>query len=382
MDGEALYNFYKNNSIEVSDGTPTHLGMLLNSLTGNIELPVFKAWLLAGETLPKALVQDFYKNSVSNATVLYNIYGPTETCVDSTIYRIEPEELNTYNTLPIGVPLPNERIYIVDSFGNFVPQGVVGELCIAGAGLARGYLGNGVENEKFAKNWITGEAKVYRTGDLAYWLPDGNIVFKGRMDNQIKLRGYRIEMDEIEHVLFAHKDVITGAIMIQELEGSQYLVAYYVSNLDLDSETLRRYFDASLPEYMIPSFFMQLEKMPLTANGKLKRDALPIPERMVAAQYVAPSTETQQKLVEIWAEVLGIDAKSISIDHSFIQLGGHSLMAVQIANKIKRIFNIEMKLVELFRKITVKQQANFIDANLWISSQDLVPEEGTTEISI
>ena len=382
MDGEALYNFYKNNHIEVSDGTPMHLGMLLNSLTGNIELPAFKAWLLAGEALPKALVEDFYKKSTVDTNVLYNIYGPTEACVDSTIYRIERDELNKYNLLPIGVPLPNERIYIVDSSGNSVPQGVVGELCIAGSGLARGYLGNRVENEKFAKNWITGEARVYRTGDLAYWSPDGNIVFKGRMDNQIKLRGYRIELDEVEHVLFAHKDVTTGAITIQELEGNQYLVAYYVSNLDLDNETLRRYFGTSLPEYMIPTFFMQLEKMPLTANGKLKRDALPIPERMVAAQYVVPSTETQQKLVEIWAEVLGIDATSISVDNSFIQLGGHSLMAVQIANKIKRIFNIEMKLVELFRKITVKQQANFIDANLWISSQDLVTDEGITEISI
>jgi amino acid adenylation domain-containing protein len=382
MDGEALYNFYKNNSIEVTDGTPTHLGMLLNSLTGNIELPAFKAWLLAGEALPKALVEDFYKNSTVDTNVLYNIYGPTEACVDSTIYKIERDELNKYNALPIGVPLPNERIYIVDSFGNSVPQGVVGELCIAGGGLARGYLGNRVENEKFAKNWISSEDKVYRTGDLAYWLPDGNIVFKGRMDNQIKLRGYRIEMDEVEHVLFSHKDVITGTVTIQELEGNQYLVAYYVSNFYLDSETLRRYFSASLPKYMIPSFFMQLDTMPLTANGKLKRDALPIPDRMVKNQYVAPTTETQQKLVEIWAEVLAIDAEAISIDHSFIQLGGHSLMAVQIANKIKRIFNIEMKLVELFQKITVTQQANFIDANLWIASPDLVPEEGTTEISI
>lgn len=381
MDGEALYNFYKKNGIEVSDGTPTHLGMLLKGVKEHIDLPEFKAWLLAGEALPKTLVQKFYKLSTTNITTLYNIYGPTEACVDSTFYKIDPNLLDKYNTLPIGIPLPNERVYIVDSFGNSVPQGVVGELCIAGAGLARGYIGNDKENGRFAKNWINEEEVVYRTGDLAFWLPDGNLAFKGRKDNQIKLRGYRIEMDEIEHTLVSHNSIITGVVTIQELNEDQYLSAYYVSEQDIDDEILRAYFSASLPEYMIPTFFIKLDEIPLTPNGKLKRDALPIPNRVQVNQYVPVSSETERKVVEIWSEVLGIEANSISVDQSFIQLGGHSLMAVQIANKIKRIFNIEMKLVELFQKVTVKQQANFIDANLWIGSENFI-HEGTTEISI
>nr|WP_315033462.1 non-ribosomal peptide synthetase [uncultured Chryseobacterium sp.] len=381
MDGEELYRFFEKNRIELSDGTPTHLGMLLRGLKGDIDLPEFKVWLLAGEALSKELVRDFYNHLLTHTTVLYNLYGPTETCVDSTFYKIDPEHFDTYNTLPIGIPLPNERIYIVDSAGNSVPQGVVGELCIAGVGLARGYLGNTTENEKFATSWIGGEDRVYRTGDLAYWLSDGNIAFKGRMDSQIKLRGYRIEIEEIERVLFSHESVITGAVTIQNIGEDHYLSAYYVSNHYLDGETLRKYLNASLPEYMVPSFFTQLDNMPLTANGKLKREALPIPERAVPDQFVPASTETQKKIVEIWAEVLGVDSGSISIEQSFIQLGGHSLIAVQIANKIKRVFNLEMKLVELFQKVTVIQQANFIDANLWIGAEELMEEE-QTEINI
>ncbi len=382
MDGEELYNFYKRNSIEVSDGTPTHLGMFLKGLKGDVDLPAFKIWLLAGEALPKQLVRNFYNLLVGENAVIYNLYGPTETCVDSTFYKVTPQEIDKYSSLPIGVPLPNERIYIVDSLGNSLPQGVIGELCVAGAGLARGYLGYGSENEKFKENWIAGEAKVYRSGDLACWLPDGNIAYKGRMDSQVKLRGYRIELEEVEHVLLSHESVITGAATIQKIGGDYYLSAHYVSDQNLKSETLRAYLSVNLPEYMVPSFFIQMEKMPLTSNGKLKIDALPIPERIIPNQYVPISSETERKVVEIWADVLGIDAQNIGVEHNFIELGGHSLMAVQVANKIKRIFNIEMKLVELFKKITVTQQANFIDANLWIDEENHIEEDEKTEISI
>lgn len=381
MDGEELYKFFEKNRIELCDGTPTHLAMLLRDLKGNVDLPEFKLWLLAGETLSKELVRNFYNRLIKDRTVLYNIYGPTESCVDSTYYKIQPEHLDKYDILPIGIPLPNERIYIVDGAGNSVPQGVVGEICIAGAGLARGYLDNSMEHEKFILDWIDGEDRVYRSGDMAYWLPDGNIAFKGRKDSQIKLRGYRIEIDEIERVLFSHESVITGTVTLQNLKEDQYLTAYYVSNQYLDSEMLRKYFSVNLPEYMVPSFFIQLEKMPLTSNGKLKREALPIPDRGISDKYVQATTETQRTIVKIWAEVLGVDSGFISIEQSFIQLGGHSLSAVQIANKIKRIFGIEMKLVELFQKVTVAQQANFVDANLWINADSLI-EDGKIEINI
>lgn len=382
MDGQELYNFYKKHRINVSDGTPTHFGMFLRSLQGKIDLPDFKVWLLAGEALPKELVQEFYTYSMTENMTLYNLYGPTETCVDSTYYRIDPADLDRFKAIPIGRPLPNERIYIVDELGNSVPQGVVGELCIAGAGLARGYIGNGMENKKFITDWIKGEERVYRSGDLAYWLPDGNIAYKGRIDNQIKLRGYRIEPGEIEHALSAHEAVLEGVVALKNIEGESYLSAYYLANQNLDGELLRAYLNRILPDYMVPSFYIQLDKMPLTTNGKLDRAALPIPDRVNKKLHVGASSETERGVIGIWAEVLKIDPSSISITQSFLQLGGNSLMAIQIANKIKREFNIEIKLVEIFQKNTVVQQANFIDACVWINEADPLPKTGNREINI
>ncbi len=382
MDGESLYNFYKNNRIHVSDGTPTHFGMFLRNLNDGINLPDFKAWLLAGETLPRELVSDFYSYPASQTITLWNMYGPTETCVDSTCFKIDPEKLNEYKTIPIGRPLPNERIYIVDEYGNNVPAGVVGELCIAGTGLARGYISSDTESKKFILNWIAGEEKIYKTGDSAYWLPDGNIAYQGRIDNQIKLRGYRIEPGEIEQVLLSHAGISACTVAIKNINGENYLTAYYIANKTLDAEILRKYMSHRFPEYMVPSFYVPLGKLPLTPNGKLDRDALPIPNRASASQYIAPSSETENKLVEIWAEVLDMDAQAISVNRSFLQLGGNSLMAVQIANKIKRKFSFEIKLVELFKKTTIEQQADFIDSSIWISAEDLAPQPGTVEISI
>jgi amino acid adenylation domain-containing protein len=382
MDGESLYNFYKDNRISVSDGTPTHFGMFLRNLKGGINLPDFKAWLLAGETLPKELVSAFYEYPGAHSITLWNMYGPTETCVDSTYFKIDPAKLHEYKTIPIGRPLPNERIYIVDEYGNSVPMGVIGELWIAGAGLARGYLANGAENEKFMQNRINGEDKIYKTGDAAYWLPDGNIAYHGRIDNQIKLRGYRIEPGEIEQVLLSYTGISASTVSIKNINGEEYLTAYYISDENLNAEALRTHMSHSLPEYMVPSFYVQLSKMPLTPNGKLDRAALPVPNRVSTSLYIGPSSDTESKLVEIWAEVLDMDTQAISINRSFLQLGGNSLMAVQIANKIKRTFNFDIKLVELFKKTTIEQQANFIDSSLWISADDLAPKAGTVEINI
>jgi amino acid adenylation domain-containing protein len=382
MDGEKLYGFYKANRINASDGTPTHFGMFIRGLRHGVELPDFKVWLLAGEILSKELVQQFYKYPSANNLVLYNLYGPTETCVDSTYYRIDPTDFNEYKTIPIGRPLPNERVYIVDEFGNSVPQGIHGELCIAGAGLARGYIGNDANNNRFAEDWIPGEKRVYRTGDIAYWLPDGNIAYKGRIDTQIKLRGYRIEPGEIEYRLSGHPAVLETAVVLKRIEGQDYLVAYYIADELLEDTECRNYLAQQVPDYMIPSFFERLEQMPMTANGKLNAAALPIPVRGSGGLYTAASSETEKTLVAIWAEVLQMDVSSISIDESFLQLGGNSIIAIQIANKIKKAFVLEIKLIDLFQKVTIIQQANFIDTCLWINSEDLLSKTGGTEISI
>jgi amino acid adenylation domain-containing protein len=381
-DGEELYNFYKRHGIQVSDSTPTHFGMFLRNLKGGIHLPELKAWLFAGEVLPKELVLEFYEYPDVQHIALYNMYGPTETCVVSTSYKIDPLKLEQFKTIPIGWALPNERIYIVDEFGNSVPKGVVGELCIAGTGLARGYIGNTSDNDKFVKNWIKGEERVYKSGDLGHWLPDGNIIYKRRIDNQIKLRGYRIELGEIEQVLLSHVAVLESVVSLVNIDGENYLTAYYISSELLNDEQLRDYLTLRLPEYMVPSFYVQLDTMPLTSNGKLNRNALPIPNRADINLFVGASTETEKRLINIWAEVLNMHPQSISINQSFLQLGGNSLSAMQIANKIKREFKIELKLVNLFQKVTILQQGSYIDATLWIRTEDQLQETDNQEINI
>lgn len=380
-DGEALYNFYKHNDIQVSDGTPTHLGMFLKNLKQDIHLPELKAWLLAGEVLSKEQVLDFYGHPDLQHIALYNLYGPTEACVDCTCYKIDILKLEQFNTIPIGRPLPNERIYIVDEFGNSVPKGVIGELCVAGVGLARGYIGN-ISDNKFVKNWIKGEERVYKSGDLAQWFPDGNIIYKGRIDNQIKMHGYRIEPGEIEQVLLSHIAVKESIITLVNIDGENYLTAYYTSNELLDEEQLRDYLTLRLPQYMIPSFFVQLDLIPLTPNGKVNRNALPPPNRVGVDRFVGASTKTEKKMINIWADALNINPQSISINQSFLQLGGNSLSAVQIANKIKREFKIEIKLVDLFQKVTILEQGNYIDLNLWLRDEDHPIGEDNHELNI
>lgn len=368
VDGEQLYQFYERNGIHVTDGTPTHFRMFLRNLNGVIHLPELKTWLLAGEVLSKELVYEFYGYPDAQHIVLYNLYGPTEACVDSTCYKIDSKKLEQFKTIPIGRPLPNERIYIVDEYGNSVPKRIVGELCIAGTGLARGYIDN-ISNNKFVENWIKGEERVYRSGDLAYWLPDGNIIYKERIDNQIKLRGYRIEPGEIEQVLLSHVAILESVVVLVNIDGENYLTAYYLSTELLNDEQLREYLTLRLPQYMVPSFFVHLDTIPLSPNGKLNRNTLPIPNRMDINLFVNASTETEKRLINIWAEVLNIPPQSISANQSFLQLGGNSLSAMQIANKIKKEFKIDIKLVNIFLNTTILQQGNYIDDTLWIKTE-------------
>ena len=228
-DGQSLLRFYNENQITISDGTPTHLRMLLNSLEGGEELSYLKGWILAGEYLDKQLVSQFY-DVFGKSTDIYNFYGPTETCVDSTYFKIDPSELSKYASIPIGKPLPNERAYVIDQYGGLTAPGVVGELCIAGAGLAVGYVGNpALTSDRFVNDWLAWEDRVYRTGDLVRWLPDGNLEYIGRMDDQVKLRGYRIELGEIANAVKSHSGVDDAVVLLNgEGEEDKRLTSYVV----------------------------------------------------------------------------------------------------------------------------------------------------------
>jgi amino acid adenylation domain-containing protein len=301
-----------------------------------------------------------------------NAYGPTEVSICSSYWRLEPGRDWDGVRIPIGKPLFNLHIYIVNEMMLFQPIGVAGELCVSGDGLARGYLNNPeLTSERFGfyrsyKTYRTYSS--YRTGDLARWLADGNIEFLGRIDHQVKIRGFRIEPGEIEARLLKH-NLIKEAVVIDRLEGSgeKYLCGYIVCREPFELSGLSNYLAKNLPAYMVPAYFVNIDKIPLTRSGKVDRKALPVPELIAREEYAAPCSEAEKKLVEIWSEVLGVQASVIGLDDNFFQLGGHSIKAFILALKINHVFHIYLPLVEVFKRSCIRRLAEFIAAT---SKQD------------
>lgn len=287
---------------------------------------------------------------------LINNYGPTENTVHVTSFLVE----RAYANIPIGKPMNNTQVYILDRHNHLQPIGIAGELCISGDGLARGYLNQPELTEsKFVINPHTGK-RMYRTGDRAKWLPDGNLAFLGRMDYQVKIRGFRIELEEIENLLLSH-DLISEAVVIdrENEHGEKYLCAYIVANEELAAAELREYLKHSLPDYMIPSYFVKLDQIPITVNGKIDKRALPEPKLTQEVEYVPPTNEIEEKLVKIWSEVLGIER--IGINDDFFALGGHSLKAMMVNNQTSKEFDVELPVRQIFDDSTVKKLAKFIE---------------------
>jgi amino acid adenylation domain-containing protein len=288
----------------------------------------------------------------------YNLYGPTEDTVWTTWTEVAPDAAGKYP--PIGKPVGNHRVYIVAEEGNMVvqPIGAPGELCIAGVGVARGYLNR---PELTAEKFVRTPGRIYRTGDLARWLPDGNIEFLGRIDQQVKIRGYRIELGEIETRLLEHPGVKEAVVAAREnMLGDKYLCAYVVKKEAGDVD-FRTYLAQTLPDYMIPAYFTALEKIPLTANGKVDIKALPEPGMDGAGlEYTAPRDELEKKLTAIWAGALGMDESLVGIDNDFFQLGGHSLTGTLMISRLHRELAVRISLAELFAAPSVREMAAFV----------------------
>ncbi|HLF24969.1 MAG TPA: amino acid adenylation domain-containing protein [Anaerolineae bacterium] len=298
---------------------------------------------------------------------LINGYGPTENTTFTCCYRLERVE-QVGHTVSIGRPIANTCVYVLDGFGQPAPVGVVGELYIGGAGLARGYLGRPeLTAERFVPDPFGGEAgaRLYRTGDRARYRPDGNIEFLGRLDHQVKIRGYRIELGEIEAALNQHPAVREAVVVAREDQpGNRRLVAYLVPNaVGHEIGDLRRFLHDKLPEYMLPSAFAVLEALPLMPNGKVDRRALPAPEQTrpgLADTYAAPRTPVEGILAGIWAEVLGL--KQVGIHDNFFELGGHSLLATQIVSRVRSACQVELPLRTIFEVSTIASLAERLDA--------------------
>ncbi|HEX3048367.1 MAG TPA: amino acid adenylation domain-containing protein [Bacillota bacterium] len=333
----------------------------VQNLTG--KLKSLRRVFASGEALSLPLVKKFQQVIHRRLDVqLHNLYGPTEATVDVSYFDCfespEPE------LIPIGKPIDNIRLYIVDS--NYQPQpvGIPGELWIAGAGVGRGYLNQPeLTAEKFVSNSFQRETpqRIYRTGDLARWLPDGNIEFLGRIDHQVKIRGFRIELDEIENHLLGYESVQeTVVITRKDSGGNQYLCAYFVGGRETTAAEIKDYLALKLPDYMIPAYFIRLDRMPLSANGKLDRKALPEPEVMIpgGGDYQAPRTETERRLAGIFRDILGI--QRIGIHDNFFELGGHSLKAIQLISAVYKEFEVELPLREVFNTPSIAELAQYI----------------------
>ncbi|SEM89758.1 non-ribosomal peptide synthetase [Lihuaxuella thermophila] len=298
-------------------------------------------------------------------TRLINAYGVTEATIDSTYYDGSMESFADNDIVPIGQPLANVSVYILDSHLQPVPAGIPGELCIGGAGVARGYLNRPELNaEKFLDHPFVPGERLYRTGDLACFMPDGNIKLLGRIDHQVKIRGLRIELGEIETVLGEHPEIRENVVIAREDKpGDLRLVAYLVTHQqkELPFEELRMYLKGKLPDHMVPSAFVHLDALPLNNSGKVDRRALPAPdweELGSKSNFVGPRTATEEMLCDIWGQAFGL--RRVSIFDDFFALGGHSLLAIQIISQIKKVFQVDLSLKTLFETPTVAELATVI----------------------
>ena len=336
--------FLRNNAITHLDAVPSFLNEL------NFEgLDSLKRIVSGGEACPLNLAK-----RLSHNFEFYNGYGPTEATVTTTMYRVNPEKID--RTVLIGKPIANYQIYILNRENKLSPIGIEGELCIAGHGLARGYLNHPeLTATKFVQNPFGENQRMYRTGDLARWLPSGNIEFLGRIDHQVKIRGFRIELEEVEKQILQYAAVKEAVVLAQE---GRYLCAYFASETEISANELRQHLSKSLPDYMVPSYFVQLKKIPLTPNGKIDKKALPEPEVAVETQYVAPRNKVEEKLVQIWGEVLS--KEKVGVHDNFFELGGHSLKATVVASRIHKELNVELPLKELFKAPTIAGASEYL----------------------
>ena len=366
--GNLIEQIVDDNKVGVVKLTPSHLHLIQDKKIMNEECKI-KRFIVGGEALEHQLAQDINDN-FNGQIEIYNEYGPTEATVGCMLYKFDSQKDNS-GAVPIGEPAANTQIYLLDKSLGLVPVGANGEIYISGDGLATGYLNHPeLTAEKFLLNNRSYKTYIlYKTGDLARRLPDGNIQFLGRLDHQVKIRGFRIELEEIERHLLAHEDIKNVVVTTRKKSAGevsenekqdQYLCAYIVSDKTLTAPDLREYLSGKLPDYMVPLFFINLEQIPLTFNGKVDLKALPSPEIKTGTQYVPPSNKREEQLAGIWAKVLGIDQKIISIDDSFFELGGHSLSATILLTHLHKEANIKISLIDIFKYPTIRALAKHI----------------------
>jgi amino acid adenylation domain-containing protein len=363
LDPTRLATMLSEHKINCMQATPaTWTAMLSAGWAGERDLMI----LSGGEALPV----DLAKSLLTLGRQLWNCYGPTEATIWSMVKQIELADLDQNSGL-LGGALANYRHYVLDSNQQLSPVGAVGELCIGGESLARGYLNrDDLTAEQFFPDPYNDQqvgARLYRTGDLVRFEPDGNLVFIGRIDDQVKIRGYRIELGEVEAQLLACEQVAQGLVLAWEDQpGQQRLVAYVVASEASDSDVLVAGLKAQLrevlPQYMVPSAFVLLDKLPLTDNGKVNKKALPAPDGShLHSDYNAPETDTERLLCDIWAELLKLEPGDISATANFFDIGGHSLLGVRLVTLVNSRFALELSIRDAFDQPRLRDFASLIE---------------------
>jgi tyrocidine synthetase-3 len=375
-DPGAIVDTAARNRVTIMHFVPAMLNAFLDYLqeNGNTRrLACLKLVICSGEALTVSQVRRFAELfSGKNSTGLANLYGPTEATIDVSYYDCFTQD--DFNLIPIGKPIDNIQLHILDKHLQVQPVGIAGELYIAGVGLARGYINQpeltnqkllwGVQGGGFLEKSPPGRRrqKIYQTGDLARWLPDGNIDFMGRIDHQVKIRGFRIELEEIETRLLNHPHIKEAVVLAQENEQhNTSLCAYIAADEQLNVSGLREYLSLQLPDYMVPSFFKQLDRIPLTANGKVDRKALrsSVTSLEVGVKFIPPQSQIQIKIAGIWKELLQLE--EVGIHDKFFDIGGTSMDVIKVNARVKKEFAREIPLIVMYKYTTVAALAHFLE---------------------
>lgn len=374
MGNLVLLDVIKENQVDIIKLTPAHLSLIKEINPAQTRL---RKMIVGGEDFKRSLANSI-SNLFSNTIEIYNEYGPTEATVGCMIHHFDPAT-DLESSVPIGRPINNTQVYILDEHLNPVPPGVMGEMCIGGAGVAQGYLNRSdLTAARFVEDPRQAGAKLYRTGDLARWTSNGQMQFLGRVDHQVKIKGYRIELGEIESNLLAHPHIEAAVVTVSQKNDADndhlqtermQLAAYFVAGHSLTATELRRFLGRRLPNYMIPAHFIPLNQMPLTTNGKIDRTALPDPAQQKIRQnteLTAPSTATEEKLGAIWAEVFRLE--QVSVHDNFFDLGGDSIISIQIIARASQA-GLHFSPQQLFNSETIANLAPLVETTAGVQTE-------------
>jgi amino acid adenylation domain-containing protein len=365
---KTFYRMLVQESVTVLNQPPSAFQQLIQAeeIIGPDDQLALRLIIFAGEALELQSLMPWFERHGDASPQLVNMFGTTETTVHVTYRPLKVQDVQNRQGSVIGFPMSDLQVYVLDRHMQPVPIGVPGELYVGGAGLAREYLNRPeLTKERFVPNPFSDEidAQLYRTGDLVCFLHDRDIEYLRRIDQQVQIRGFRVELGEIESVLTEHKEVVQGVVVVREDQpGDKRLVAYFIpaSKHTLSITELRKHLQKKLPEYMIPQQFVEMDSMPVTPSGKLDRRALPVPQEESKTEevYVAPQSEVEKIIAGIWQELLHV--KTVGVRDSFFELGGHSLLLVRMLDKLQELFEKEVSVVDFFRYPTVEMLAKFL----------------------